>query len=69
MKKELKQYDINNLYKVLRRHDVEILKHYNCGEISDNDYFFYGINSDIVSNSLNILTNYLSGIHLGNDNL
>ena len=60
MKKELKQYDINNLYKVLRRHDVEIL---------NNDYFFYGINSDIVSNSLNILTNYLSGIHLGNDNL
>ena len=33
MKKELKQYDINNLYKVLRRHDVEILKHYNCDEI------------------------------------
>ena len=26
MKKELKQYDINNLYKVLRRYDVEILK-------------------------------------------
>ena len=23
MKKELKQYDINNLYKVLRRYDVE----------------------------------------------
>lgn len=61
MKKKLEQYDINNLYKVLRRHDVEILKHYNCDEISDNDYFFYGINSDIVSNSLNILTNYLSG--------
>ena len=61
MEKELKQYDIINLYKVLRRHDVEILKHYNCDEISDNDYFFYGINSDIVSNALNIITNYLSG--------
>ena len=61
MTKKLEQYDINNLYKVLRKHDVEILKHYNCDEISDNDYFFYGINSDIVSNSLNILTNYLSG--------
>lgn len=61
MEKELKQYDINNLYKVLRRHDVEILKHYNCDEISDNDYFFYGINSDIVSNALSIITNYLSG--------
>ena len=61
MTKKLEQYDINNLYKVLRKYDVEILKHYNCDEISDNDYFFYGINSDIVSNSLNILTNYLSG--------
>ncbi len=61
MKKELNQYDINNLYKVLRRHDVEILKHYNCDEISDYDYFLYGIYSDIVSNTLNILTNYLSG--------
>ena len=40
MKKELKQYDINNLYKVLRKHDIEILKHYNHDEISDNDYFF-----------------------------
>lgn len=61
MEKKLEQYDINNLYKVLRRLDVEILKHYNCDEISDSDYFFYGINSDIISNSLNILTNYLSG--------
>lgn len=61
MNKELKQYDINNLYKVLRKHDIEILKHYNCAEVSDNEYFFYGINSDIISNALNILTNYLSG--------
>ena len=61
MNKELKQYDINNLYKVLRKHDIEILKHYNCDEVSDNEYFFYGINSDIISNALNILTNYLSG--------
>lgn len=49
------------LYKVLKKHDVEILKHFNDISISDNDYFFYGINSDIISNSLNILTNYLSG--------
>ena len=61
MEKELKQYDMNNLYKVLRRYDVEILKHYNCEEESDDDYFFYGISSDIISNALNILTNYLSG--------
>ena len=61
MRQELKQYDINSLYKVLRKHDVEILKHYNCDEISDKDYFFYGINCDIISNALTILTNSLSG--------
>lgn len=57
----VKQYDINALYKVLKKHDVEILKHYNDEFVPDNDYFFYGINSDIISNCLNILTNYLSG--------
>lgn len=49
------------LYKSLKKHDVEILKHFNDSSISDNDYFFYGINSDIISNTLNVLTNYLSG--------
>lgn len=49
------------LYKVLKKHDIEILKHFCEDSISDSDYFFYGINSDIISNSLNILTNYLSG--------
>lgn len=58
---EVNQYDINALYKVLKKHDVEILKHYNDETVLDNDYFFYGINSDIISNCLNILTNYLSG--------
>ena len=58
---EVKQYDINALYKVLKKHDVEILKHYNDETVSDNDYFFYGINSDIISSCLSILTNYLSG--------
>lgn len=49
------------LYKSLKKHDVEILKHFNDSSISDSDYFFYGINSDIISNTLNVLTNYLSG--------
>ena len=49
------------LYKVLKKHDVEILKHFCDTSISDNEYFYYGINSDIISNALNILTNYLSG--------
>ena len=58
---EVKQYDIKALYKVLKKHDVEILKHYNDETVSDNDYFFYGVNSDIISSCLSILTNYLSG--------
>lgn len=49
------------LYKSLKKHDGEILKHFCDSTISDNDYFFFGINSDIISNALNILTNYLSG--------
>ena len=57
----VKQYDINALYKVLKKHDVEILKYYNDDTVSDKDYFFYGINSDIISSCLNVLTNYLSG--------
>ena len=59
--KTVEQYDINTLYKVLKKHDVEILKYYNNDTVSDNDYFSYGINSDIISNCLNVLTNYLSG--------
>lgn len=29
----------NELYKTLKQQDVEILKHFNCDEVSDNDYF------------------------------
>lgn len=43
------------LYKTLKKHDIEILKHFNDESISDKDYFFYGINNDIISNTLNIL--------------
>ena len=53
--------DINDLYKILKIHDLEILKKYNHTEISDRDYFLYAINSDLISNSLNIIVNYLSG--------
>lgn len=60
MEKEKFEF-LQYLYKSLKKHDVEILKHFNDSSISDNDYFFYGINSDIISNTLNVLTNYLSG--------
>ena len=49
------------LYKTLKKHDIEILKHFNDESISDKNYFFYGINNDIISNTLNVLINYLSG--------
>lgn len=52
---------LNSLYKNLKVHDIEILKHFCDDQITIGDYFFYGINSDIISNAINILTNYLSG--------
>ena len=59
---EKEKYDfLQYLYKVGKKHDAEILKHFCDSSISDSDYYFYGINSDILSNTLNILTNYLSG--------
>lgn len=59
---EQNKYDfLETLYKTLRKHDVDILKHFCDEKISNNDYFFYGISSDIISNSVSILTNYLSG--------
>lgn len=52
---------LNYLYKSLKRLDFDILAKFNCAEITDEDYFFYGIHNDIVSNALNILVNYLIG--------
>ena len=52
---------LNDLYKSLKQLDLDILEKFNCSEISDEDYFIYGIKNDIVSNTLNILVNYLTG--------
>lgn len=52
---------LNNLYKSLKQLDLDILAKFNCVEITDEDYFLYGIQNDIVSNTLNILVNYLVG--------
>lgn len=51
----------NILYIILKKNDVEILKHFCDESISDQDYFSYGIKNEIVSNALSILINYLSG--------
>lgn len=53
--------ELNTLYKSLKRLDLDILAKFNCVEIADDDYFFYGIHNDIVSNTLNVLVNYLTG--------
>lgn len=52
---------LNSLYKSLKRLDLDILAKFNHAEITDEDYFFYGIHNDVVSNALNILVNYLIG--------
>lgn len=52
---------LNNLYKSLKKSDSYILAKFNRKEITDYDYFFFGIYNDIVSNALNILVNYLTG--------
>ena len=60
MEKKQLEY-LNYLYRALKKCDVEILKHFCDENISDNEYFSYGIQNDIISNSLNIIINYLSG--------
>lgn len=53
------KFTIDDLYKTLKRHDVDILKHFNDEKLSDYDYLFYAINSDIMSNALNIVINLM----------
>ena len=51
----------NDLYKSLKKHDADILKHFNDSNLSDQEYLFYAINSDIMSNALGVLINMMSG--------
>ena len=50
-----------DLYRTLRKHDKVIMSRFDDPNISDSDYFFCGINSDIVSNGISILINKMSG--------
>lgn len=59
MEKKQLEY-LNYLYRTLKKRDAEILKYFCDENISDNDYFSYGIQNDIISNALNIIINYLS---------
>lgn len=59
---EKEKFDkLNSLYKSLKKLDLDILMKFNHEEISDSNYFYYGIFNDIVSNALNIIVNYLVG--------
>lgn len=60
MKNKLINFKIEDFYKLLWTYDQDILDHFNDDTITDNDYFFYVINSDIISNTLNIVINVLS---------
>ena len=50
-----KYITLDDLYRTLRVHDKEILKHFNDESIDDQTYLFYAINSDIISNALSIV--------------
>ena len=52
-------FTLQDLYKTLRRHDVDILKHFNDDDLNDFDYLYYAINSDIMNNALSIVMNML----------
>lgn len=52
-------FTLNDLYKTLKHHDTDILKHFDDENLSDFDYLFYAINSDIMSNGLSIVINLL----------
>ena len=54
-------FTLDDLYKTLKKHDSDILKHFNDTDLSDDLYLFYGINSDIISNALSIVINLLTG--------
>jgi len=50
-------FTIDDLYRTLKKHDTDILKHFCDSKLSDNEYFAYAIQSDIMSNALVILIN------------
>lgn len=50
-------FTLDDLYITLKKHDKDILAHFNDDKLSDDDYLFYAIFSDIVSNALSIVAN------------
>ena len=66
-----KTISIDDVYRSLRVHDKEILKHFNDEKLSDHMYLFYSINSDIISNALSLIiaiqTNNINSIGVDNN--
>ncbi len=48
---------LSRLYKAAKKHDADILKHFNDENLSDRNYFIYAINDDIMSNVISIILN------------
>ena len=60
MNKQRNNYNLDDLYKVLRKLDMDILSKFGDVNISDEDYFLLGIRSDITYNSVVLLINLFS---------
>lgn len=62
---------IDDIYRSLRVHDEEILKHFNDENLTDQNYLFYAISGDIISNALSIIiaiqTNNINSIGVDNN--
>ena len=50
-------FTIDDLYRTLKKHDKDIQNHFNDDNLDDKTYFYYAINSDIITNALNIVIN------------
>ena len=68
---EKKTITLDDIYRSLKVHDLEILKHFNDKNLSDQMYLFYSISSDIISNALSLViaiqTNNISSIGVDNN--
>lgn len=56
---ENKELNLENLYETFKKYDVDILEKFNNPNLSDWDYLYYAVNSDIMSNALSIVINIL----------
>lgn len=46
------------LYKAAKKHDADIQKHFNDSNLTDEQYFLYGVSDDLMVNTITILINF-----------